>query len=183
MILFCVSAAERDVCNDPQRAVARMLRELLGAVALRLDQCRDTGEYGGLGTSLLFGSEELSAAYPRGVGCYYQDVLVTADFSVRVISVFGAVGRVECNLTVLLGCFHQGATGACAVLYPASGRHGGVGCGEDFSSVKDVTFHPGELLFQDIRGGVHAVRGDADGVLLVSVKNCRCSYLLFGWPG
>ena len=68
-----------------------MLRELLGAVAGHLDSCRDTGEYGGLGTSLLFGSEELSATYPRGVGCYYQDVLVTADFSVRMSSVVSVV--------------------------------------------------------------------------------------------
>ena len=100
--MFLFAAAERDVCNDLQRAVARMLRELLGAVAAWLDRCRVTGEYGGLGTSLLFGSEELSAAYPRGVGCYYQDVLVTADFSVMA---FVLGGLMLCDSrTPLLRC-------------------------------------------------------------------------------
>ena len=67
--------------NDLQRTVARMCRELLENTGQHMEARVASGEYGGMKSPLLFGSEQLSAAYPREAGDYYGSVLVTVDFS------------------------------------------------------------------------------------------------------
>ena len=67
--------------NDIQRTVARMCRELLEETGRHMDAGVESGEYGGLRSPLLFGSEQLSAAYSRVADDYYGSVLVTVDFS------------------------------------------------------------------------------------------------------